>query len=372
MSATTSGPPVGQQVPAPIVQLDWDTLKTLGSFLGIVGTGGGGFTVLAFGIGYLAVKNHDEMIGLPLTAVTTTSYTLTGALFFVNSLYYFFVSVALYLVMAGAATLALWLMSCVIVRYAATLSWQHSATKWRKAPRIATRLFTLASLGLLTLGVYLLHLQIAVLSAENKGLLYQRVPAPRAGGLRAAEATGEHGGPWRGRWRRVLALQGTGQLAESIRNELRSREGAAKLQRRYGWHLGLLGMFVYGTLILRWWRRQLHTAGTPLWSWLPADWVVRPLLYILAMALVLNLPATYGVLCLSKSGVWVSVTTQTDSAGESGYLLSDLASQGQEIWLLGYDDSKLHWVLRVFERKNIHIRMTGDTTPNILLPPPAP
>src|SRR5437660_8311600 len=67
---------------------DFISLQNLAIYLRIAGAGGGGFAALCFGIGYLAIKNHDHMIGLPSGIASNTAYIRTGALFFTNSFYY--------------------------------------------------------------------------------------------------------------------------------------------------------------------------------------------------------------------------------------------------------------------------------------------
>src|SRR5437763_1205653 len=76
--------------------IDTTALKAAASFLGIVSTGGGGFATLSFAIGYLATKEHDEMVGLPTTITSYTKYVRTGALFFYDSLHCILTTPALY------------------------------------------------------------------------------------------------------------------------------------------------------------------------------------------------------------------------------------------------------------------------------------
>ena len=65
-----------------------DILKWVGQFVGLLGGGGAGFAAFAFGLGFLAIKYHDIMLGLPTTTTAYTSYVTTGSLFFVNTMHY--------------------------------------------------------------------------------------------------------------------------------------------------------------------------------------------------------------------------------------------------------------------------------------------
>src|SRR5512138_3698884 len=68
--------------------LESGPLKNVLTYVGISGVGGGGFAALCFGIGFLAIRSHDEMLGLPVRVSANVATVRTGAVFFLDSLFY--------------------------------------------------------------------------------------------------------------------------------------------------------------------------------------------------------------------------------------------------------------------------------------------
>src|SRR6266508_2183730 len=162
---------------APKVYLSW--VRQALTFLGVAGAGGGGFAVLCFGIGYLAVRSHDEMLGLPSRSTAYSAMVRMGALFFPNSLYYAFDATYDALVVwwkpiaiLSAVTLGSWLFKDAL----ATALHRH-ASRVPAALRswwVGTRLplaHTLLLAWALLLGGLLFETRAATLHRTNRHLL---------------------------------------------------------------------------------------------------------------------------------------------------------------------------------------------------------
>ena len=141
------------------------------------------------------------------------------------------------------------------------------------------------------------------------------------------------------------------------------------------WQLGILAALTYYIVLLKMWERALeHTfkeikLDGAARSIRVMRWSVQPLVYLLILACGLNIPANYGVLTMSNRGVWVNLDIKGDQLSRSGYLLSDIASEAREIWVLEYDYEKARWALaKVMRDELLQIEMTGQITKNILNP----
>ena len=139
-----------------------DLIKWIGQFIGLVGGGGAGFTALAFGVGYLAIKNHDAMLGLPTTISSYESYVRTGALFFPNSVQYLISGLSAYGWVAFTVTIIAIVIPLLLY-------------KW--PPRFDDNI---KAMGLLVAYAFVILLaflscqrQIAVLHPVNKDLLFK-------------------------------------------------------------------------------------------------------------------------------------------------------------------------------------------------------
>ncbi len=332
-----------------LAALDVRLLKAAGSFLGVVGTAGGGFAALSFGTGYLAVKAHDAMVGIPTIADYTT-YIRTGSLFLPSSVY---------LLSRGATPLLLLL--CLGIGAFAVLPFLGGDRKDIGGGRGEWVLFVLVQALLLALAVWVLSAQVGAFDPRNKNLLYHLVVPDAAAAASPPPVSWWH-----------LAERS----ARDIRAELVSPEGT-RPQRRYGRQLGLAVLFMAGVLGVRQWRarRRLRprtgTSADPLpMAEQVVDWFLYPLLCVLGVAILANLPSTYGVLCLPTDGAWVEIKTEPPGpCGFGGYLLSDLSTETSEVWLLGREGDDI--VLRSCARGSIRmIAVTGQYSPNFLAPEP--
>jgi len=343
--------------------LDPRLLKAAGQFLGIVGAGGGGFAALTFGIGYLAVKNQDAMIGMPTLSLNYTTYLRIGALFFPNSLYYLFTSTANYLL---GGCLVLLLTFLVLDRIARRLRLRPALERiWRVLSSGSMRwiLFAGSHVVLLLLAVIVLRAQLASFDPVNKNLLYSQLINEEPQPQDSTQLSLVDSVCTLPKLNALLVCRSTHDIAEAIKEKLTETDGASWLHSYYGQQLGLVILLLYCAFVLRRWRLGLkRIPGLPSLS--PIDWVVSPILVGLVALLVVNTPASYGVLCLSPSRLNVVITTENESASPA-FLFSDLSTEPKEIWT-GDRDGK-RWVFTVHSREDIRgITVTEYSKSNIV------
>ncbi len=311
------------------------TLKSVGQFLGVVGGGGAGFAGLAFGIGYLATKHHDAMMGMPTTTTDNTSYVRTGALFFTQSLHDLVGSIA------TAGSFTLW-GSVVGVPVAVILllwvsewvkrTWNPAWLRW--VPLMA------ASVALLFVALAYLPRQLAPLDIGNQNLLFEQ-----------REVAG---------------------YAADVNALLRSERGEQQLHRLYGrqW-LTVLGLALGAFLLYRWRGARpsdpTQTAKDAAGAVVPPtsvplatiDRVLHPALYAVIAALLVSMPANYGVLAMSTSlpcGVHLYRAprgAELTPMGEPGYLVSDLSSEAAVIAILRWDSERRSYFVDLHPRADM-------------------
>ena len=349
---------------------DLSFLKAAGTFLGVIGSGGGGFAALAFAIGYLAIKKKDELIGLPTTQSDPTSYIRTGALFFSNSAY--FLLAATYKLLVALALLALLLALFLVA--AKAFRWPRSRRTSRNGQvsgRSPSRGWFLpaAYALLLVLALCTLSLQTAAFDSQNRNLLYKVISDREAKLQRAASGVPALASPaaadvlvWPP-WERPLARR--------INTLLRHPQGRDFLQLFYGQQLTLVLAVLYGAVICRQKHKRRasrieHLGRTsPEWRPYRVAQVLTPFLYLAVLALLVNLPAAYGVLCLPTNGALVIVRETEQPTPSSGTLLSDLSSGSKEIWLLDEDNGM--FILNLVDRSRVRdVTLLGDITDNFL------
>lgn len=302
----------------------------IGKFVGMVGGGSLSFGALSFGIGYLAIKSHDAMLGLPTTTSNYESYVRTGALFFSNSLNYLITTITDYLWPEAfwgmlLALLILYLLSRLSLSSLSKHLWIGFVVAY-----VVISLLALQSAKMLT----------AALHPQNKDLLLKN----------PYEAT--HTGHER-----------------DIHKFLLEEEGEVSLQKIYSFHLGQTILFLCIAIALSAWRQQLkktHSKNSKEQSkiyhhvFLGAyDWIFRLILYSLILFHVALLPQNYGILCLSNKypPVQLIIKRSKDKISNQprgkGYLLTDMSVDLKEIIWLKWDDDKEAFTHYFFEKREI-------------------
>jgi hypothetical protein len=168
------------------------------------------------------------------------------------------------------------------------------------------------------------------------------------------------------------------KLTKRINSALRHIDGRPKLQEFYGDQVVLIVVLLSLFFSLRVWRKRWQLTARDSWHRIFGPWWASVsdtglfvLLYILALAILVNIPTTYGVLVLPTEGAQIRLETTDDEKG-SGILLTDMSSQGDTVWILskekvGEDDPKVRPKLLAFERSKIsEVVLIGQITPNYL------
>lgn len=316
-------------------------LRDVLTWIGLTGAGGGGFAALCFGIGFLATRNHDEMLGLPSQASASSVLVRTGAMFFSNSLYDALFGTWKALPVLAAIVLAAWWLA-----RAARRGLRGSSVP--NAGVLVAGGFVVAHLVLLGFGLLLFEDRAATLDASNHHLLLSRRP-PDAAEAAPAVVTGP------GAALRYFVSERLPAKATRVREELRFAPQAA--HDHYGQSVALLAVFAaLLALELAAWRDRSARV---------LDWTLRPALYLVGLVLVLTLPAAYGVLSISNHATWVEITSPPDRP-VNGYLLTDISSDEPDVWTLAVADT--NFSLRVFKRDRIsEIRLMKDASTDNLL-----
>jgi hypothetical protein len=249
-----------------------EVLKGVGQFVGIVGGGTGSFAALSYGIGYLAQKSYDSMLGLPGTTSSTASYIRTGALFFPRAAQYLVDAVTGYSltsIMVGSAVglgllgIAGWIGTRLSPMFAGNSALQ------------ARSVFVLYA-ALIVVSLVYLPLHVASINRANADLLFDEPETDPALSTAVTKA------------------------AASIHKQLRDNGGEIQLHRRFGLEMGAVLLIVYVALVLRQLRQRIAPAEAKTKFWLVGcDWVLRPLMYAILAALAVHIPSNYGVLGLS-------------------------------------------------------------------------
>jgi hypothetical protein len=277
----------------------WQTAKWVAQFLGIVGGAGGGSAALAFGIGYLATKGHDAMLGLPTTTTSYAAYVRTGALFFPGTVH----DVAQFVAPRTAGRVVIPAVVGVVLVLA--------LSRWRALAAILERksseaLFSFFCFAAAVLAVLYLPYHMAPLQQRNTGLLFQ------------------------------AAVVGDPLNAALRREDLQSTE---RLHQRYGQQCTTVLSLGYLAYALMRWRRRL--GATPsLAGWVAtADWLARPIVYTALAGCVMSIPTLYGILAVPRAPcVQPTVATSEQDRGGSlkghGLLWSDLSVDTSQVIIL--------------------------------------
>lgn len=279
----------------------WQTAKWVAQFLGIVGGAGGGFAALAFGIGYLATKGHDAMLGLPTTTTSYTAYVRTGALFFPGTVH----DVAQVVASRTTDRVVIAAFIGAVVIGLVLLAWRAPAAVLRK-PTTQSVLFSASYAAVVILVLLYLPYHIAPLQQRNTGLLFQ------------------------------AAVVGDPLNAALRREDLQSTE---RLHERYGKQCATVLALGYVAYALMRWRRRLGAAPS-LAGWVAtADWLARPLVYTALAGCVMSIPTLYGALAVPKAPcVQPTVATSEQDRGGSlkghGLLWSDMSVDTSQVIIL--------------------------------------
>ncbi len=304
-------------------------LSFVGKYTGIIGGGGAGFAALSFGIGYLAVKSHDAMLGLPTTLSNYESYVRIGALFFSNSLYS--------LVTTSTTIPKATLIAALLVFVVALVLSSHLS---RRKPLWLIKIplgYLIIAYALISFAAFLSTERIsATLHPDNKSLLLKLPEEVKATGY-----------------------------AKRIYDLLRKEGGADELQREYSLHLAQTVALLYGAFVLYRWRKKVigsHSDATsdevsspdrPVAMYI-SDWTLRPLLYTLLIFHLILLPSSYGVLCLSNEYPQAFIVLEGGNSPEdSGFLLSDMSVDLPEIVWVQPDETGNIYAHYFFKKDDI-------------------
>ncbi len=345
-------------------------LKAAVSFFGVIGAGGGGFATLAFGIGYLAIKKHDAMIGLPTTVVDITTYVRTGAMFFSNTLVLIFSTPTTYALIGVILVIA---FAVAVRRYQ-----QEQADSSDPAPsgddRAGKQFLAVFALQLLlfAFAIVLINVQTATLHPDNTNVINQML-RDRQIELKSTDDSDQQSEVKSLPKSILFSFQSS--LSTRVNNALRHIEGRPKLQQFFGDQIVLIVLLLSLFLALRIWRKRWREIDRMSWDRIFSPWWssmtdtgVYAMLYFLTLAILLNVPTTYGVLVLPTEGVHVELETKDGEEG-TGILLTDMSSQGDTVWLLGKQSAgrNVRAKLLAFDRSEVSVLvLTGQITPNYL------
>jgi len=311
------------------------------AYVGVTGAGGGGFAALCFAIGFLATRSHDEMLGLPTWTGAYGAMVRIGAMFFPNSLYCLLFGTWKATAAVFAVALAGWAIAEGLRRRR-----RAAAVAMRPWARIA--FFLVAHGALLGIGLLLFEDRAATLHQDNRSMLLARsseqdgpVPTTAAASFRYFV------------WDRLP------EKAARVRAELRADPQADPPTRKhYGQSVALLGLFI---VLL-----ALEHAYWRTWVSRMLQWLIRSVLYGVAVVLIVTLPAAYGVLWLPNNATYVEIATAPTEAPVIGYLLTDISSDDPDVWTLTLADTT--FAMRVFKRESIsEIRVIANASTDNLL-----
>lgn len=341
-----------------------DVLKWAAQFVGVVGGGSGGFAALSYGIGYLAIKHHDAMLGIPSTGVSHTAYVRTGASFFSTALQS--------MVSALSPWRFVWVLGVVAVLAMVVRS--RSFLKADNGSARAKAIVVLCASGLvLAASAFLLPKHSSAFDQTNRDLLLTKDEPP--------DQNSEAFAVWR---------------------NLRSEDGELPLRIRFGWQCVSVAGLLYIAWLFHRLRKSFSDSSDDIAKgcWAVIDWVVRPAQLAIAIAMLALLPGNYGVLAISNHypcvTLWlpradaeaagVALLAPAKPADEAkrpekptgkkagarpdtrqsaappppvlvrvphGYLLSDLMAEPSEIVVLRKDPRAGHMTLHVYKRDSI-------------------
>ncbi len=299
-----------------------ERLKRVAEIVGVVGGMGAAATGVAFGIGYLATKHHDEMLGVPTTTTDYTTYVRTGAIFLTQSLHDLVEVIAksvppwwVLALVALVTCVGIWLLSRFGQRVI-TFTSQAVIQRW---------LLNVAFLAVFLGAIAYLPTYFAPLDEGNKSLLFDQRP-----------------------------VQGE---AKAVNDYLRAEEGEQQLHYLYGTQATLVLGLVLAVALLRRWRARIH-AQPPSAPLSLLDRTIPSASYVIVAILVLTIPAIYGVIAMSTSLPCVQLYkggkgSQPTELGDPGYLVSDLSSEKAKVAILRWDLGKNSYFVDFHSRDSL-------------------
>jgi hypothetical protein len=300
-----------------------DRIKSVLELAAGLAAAGATIGAVVFGIGYLAVRQHDAVLGLA-TTTNTRSYLRAGGAFFAET-----VSAVASVITSSWQSLIV--LVAVVVAAVAVSVFSMKIGGWL-APRLPARP-TMVALALGTFIVvvaFYLPLHLAPLHSSNTGLLLKEFEPDSTSG-----------------WAPV-------RIYEMLHNA-----EPMELDREYG-RISLLAMaiiYVFFLLIMSWRHSlQAEQAQHAAW-WKPTGtWLLVPMAVAVVASILVTWPAVYGSLAMSYDTPCVSVIT-TDSlrndefAEKRGRLLTDLSSDVPDVVLYYWGES--HFALELLQRSAI-------------------
>jgi len=317
------------------------------------------FAAIAFGVGYLAAKQHDQTLGI----ISTTSYwhyVRTGIEFVPRSLSA--VSIYASMTMWYVAIIALLVLIFVWIAYsrsgtnadeAKSKGGTGSARKHqgRMSWRLPVVIGLCAVMAVLEIVYFPRHL--APLRSVNTGLLLKPWNDKITSSIGDAGVVYEllHMNPADTAPNRLVRF--AGGKGASVEELLAARYGRACL--------AVIGL-AYAVVLLGRWRKRIDAYekahGTRRdWSWRVLHGfhglILRPAIYAMVLLLIVTLPALYGALAMSNALPCVILETPRDSLRKDptapSRALTDLSADAKEVVLLawGQEDGELYALERV-------------------------
>jgi hypothetical protein len=299
-----------------------DRIKSVLELAAALAAAGATIGAVVFGVGYLAVRQHDAVLGLA-TTTSTRSYLRTGGAFFAET------------VSAVASVItSSWVSLIVLVAFVgaavAVSVFSGRIGAWL-GPRTPARPTLVAiALGIFIVAVaFYLPLHLAPLHSSNTGLLLKDYDASTVDSWAA---------------RRVYVW-----LHEADPQSLDREYGLVSL-------MAMAVVYVFVLLIASW-RHSVGAEETKAAWWRPTGtWLLVPLAVSIVASILVTWPAVYGSLAMSYDTPCVSVVT-TDSARNDefaekrGRLLTDLSSDVPDVVLYYWGESP--FALELLQRSTI-------------------
>ena len=300
-----------------------DRIKSVLELAAALAAAGATIGAVVFGVGYLAVRQHDAVLGLA-TTTSTRSYLRTGGAFFAETVSAVasvitssWVSLVVLIAFVGAAVA----VSVFSARIGAWLNSQHTPQR----PTLVA-----IALGIFIVAVaFYLPLHLAPLHSSNTGLLLKDYDASTVDSWAA---------------RRVYVW-----LHESEPQALDREYGLISLTA-----MAVVYVFV---LLLASWRHSVRAEETKAIWWRPTGtWLLVPLAVAIVASILVTWPGVYGSLAMSYDTPCVSVVTtdsvrNNDYAEKRGRLLTDLSSDVPDVVLYYWGESP--FALELLQRSTI-------------------